>query len=163
MATTESDLKALEEDVLERLGADAGNVEADIEDAASAPDDAEPTEQGITRIAIAMAFPVIGTAIMAGGVFDGVGPRIYGAVAGLLGIALALNVGLIDGQPGLGWLHTKLVIVILLSGYHGWAIGYAKKLAAGEARIPSRKLRMIGEVPALAVILIVILAVVKPF
>lgn len=81
----------------------------------------------------------------------------------LLGIALALNVGLVDGQPGLGWLHAKLAIVFALSGFQGWAVGYSKKLAAGQGGIASRKLRMIGEVPALAVILIVILAVVKPF
>ncbi|NYT41636.1 CopD family protein [Sphingomonas sp. R-74633] len=81
----------------------------------------------------------------------------------LLGLALAANVGLFDGLPGLGWLHTKLLIVILLSGYQGWAVGYSKKLAKGQGKIASRRLRMIGELPALAVILIVILAVVKPF
>ena len=81
----------------------------------------------------------------------------------LLGIALALNVGLIDGQPGLGWLHAKLLFVFAMSGYQGWAIGYSKKLARGQGSIASRRLRLIGEVPALAVIAIVILAVVKPF
>jgi putative membrane protein len=84
-------------------------------------------------------------------------------VVWLLGIALAVNLGLFDGQPGLGWLHAKLLLVIALSGYHGWAIGYSRKLAKGVARIPSRRLRLFGEVPALAVVLIVVLAVVKPF
>lgn len=81
----------------------------------------------------------------------------------LLGLILAANVGLFDGGPGLGWLHAKLLIVFALSGYHGWAVGYSKKLARGETPLTTRGLRMIGEVPALAVILIVILAVVKPF
>lgn len=81
----------------------------------------------------------------------------------LLGLTLAANLGLFEGGAGLGWLHAKLGIVFLLSGYHGWAVGYAKKLAKGQGSIPSRTLRLIGEVPALAVILIVILAVVKPF
>lgn len=80
-----------------------------------------------------------------------------------LGIALALNIGLIDGGAGLGWLHAKLLIVFALSGYHGWAVGYSKRLAKGEAKLPTRRLKLLGEVPALAVILIVILAVVKPF
>lgn len=84
-------------------------------------------------------------------------------VVWLLGIALALNVGLIDGQPGLGWLHAKLLLVLLLSGYHGWAVGYSKKLAKGQGGIAPRRLRLIGEVPAFAVVLIVMLAVVKPF
>jgi putative membrane protein len=81
----------------------------------------------------------------------------------LLGLALAANVGLFDGLPGLGWLHAKLLIVLLLSGYQGWAIGYSKKLAKGLGNLAPRRLRMIGELPALAVILVVILAVVKPF
>jgi protoporphyrinogen IX oxidase len=81
----------------------------------------------------------------------------------LLGIALALNVGLVDGQPGLGWLHAKLTFVLLLSGYHGWAVGYARKLARGDTRATTRTLRLLGELPALAVVVIVVLAVVKPF
>ncbi len=89
MATTESDLAALEEDVLDRLTEEAGGVEADIERAAGAPEEA-PIEQPIGRIAVAMAFPVIATAIMTGGVFSGTSPRIYGAVAGVLGIGLAI-------------------------------------------------------------------------
>lgn len=84
-------------------------------------------------------------------------------VVWLIGIALAANLGLFDGQPGLGWLHAKLLLVVLLSGYHGWAVGYARKLAKGRGAIDSRRLRLIGEVPALAVVLIVVLAVVKPF
>lgn len=89
------------------------------------------------------------------------GPSI--GIVWILGLALAANVGLFDGGPGLGWLHAKLLIVFALSGYHGWALGYAKKLARGETPLATRTLRMLNEVPALAVILIVILAVVKPF
>jgi putative membrane protein len=81
----------------------------------------------------------------------------------LLGLALAANVGLFDGEPGLGWLHAKLLLVFALSGYHGWAVGYSKKLAAGQAPVPTRTLRMLNEVPALAVVLIVVLVMVKPF
>ncbi|HET9512041.1 MAG TPA: CopD family protein [Sphingomonas sp.] len=81
----------------------------------------------------------------------------------VLGLLLAANAGLFDGVPGLGWLHAKLLIVVLLSGYHGWAIGYARKLVAGHATLTGRQLRLINEVPALAAILIVVLVVVKPF
>jgi putative membrane protein len=84
-------------------------------------------------------------------------------VVWVLGLALAANLGLFDGGAGLGWLHAKLLLVVALSGYHGWAVGYARKLAAGRGGIASRNLRLIGEVPALAVVLIVVLAVVKPF
>jgi protoporphyrinogen IX oxidase len=81
----------------------------------------------------------------------------------LLGIALALNDGIADGTPGLGWLHTKILLVALLSGYHGWAVGYAKKLAAGRATLAGKALRLLNEIPSIATILIVILVIVKPF
>lgn len=80
-----------------------------------------------------------------------------------LGLMLAANLGMFDGQSGLGWLHAKIALVVLLSGYHGWAVAYAKRLARGEARMTSRSLRIVNEVPALFVIAIVILVVVRPF
>lgn len=85
------------------------------------------------------------------------------AIVWILGLSLAVNLGLLEGGAGLGWLHAKLLLVVLLSAFHGWAIGYSKKLAKGQASLSSHSLRMIGELPALAVILIVILVVVKPF
>ena len=84
-------------------------------------------------------------------------------VVWVLGIALALNLGLADGAPGLGWLHLKLLLVFLLTGHHGWTVGYAKKLAAGKPTLTGKQLRMLNEVPALAVTLIVVLVIVKPF
>jgi putative membrane protein len=84
-------------------------------------------------------------------------------VVWVLGLALALNLGLADGAPGLGWLHLKLLLVFLVTGYHGWTIGYAKKLAAGKPTLTGKQLRMLNEIPALAVTLIVVLVIVKPF
>lgn len=81
----------------------------------------------------------------------------------VLGLLLAVNMGLLETIQGLAWLHAKLFAVFLLSGYHGWAVGYSKKLAAGQATLGTRTLRMMNELPALAVVVIVILAVVKPF
>ena len=75
----------------------------------------------------------------------------------------SLNAGIADGTPGLGWLHAKIALVVLLSGYHGWAVGYARKLAAGRATLSNRALRLVNEVPAIAAVLIVILVIVKPF
>ncbi|UUL81934.1 CopD family protein [Sphingomonas qomolangmaensis] len=84
-------------------------------------------------------------------------------VVWVLGLLLAANLGLFEGETGLGWLHAKLLLVVLLSGYHGWAVGYGRKLAAGRPTLAARQLRLINEVPAIAVTLIVILAIVKPF
>ncbi|GAA0736754.1 CopD family protein [Sphingomonas japonica] len=80
-----------------------------------------------------------------------------------IGLVLAANLGLFGGGEGLGWLHAKLLLVLLLSGYHGWSVGYSKRLARGEATVANRTLRMLNEIPALGVTLIVILAVVRPF
>ena len=81
----------------------------------------------------------------------------------VLGLLLATNLGLFAGYPGLGWLHAKLALVVALSAYHGWAVGYARKLGRGDAVLPDRTLRLINEVPALATVLIVVLVIVKPF
>ena len=62
-----------------------------------------------------------------------------------------------------GWLHAKLLLVLLLTGYHGWLVGYAKKLARGERTLSGKQLRLLNEVPGVAAALIVVLAVVKPF
>lgn len=43
------------------------------------------------RLAVAVAFPVVASAIMVGGVFRGTDPRIYAAVAGLLGVGLGFG------------------------------------------------------------------------
>jgi protoporphyrinogen IX oxidase len=81
----------------------------------------------------------------------------------VLGALLAVNIGLFDGAAGLGWLHAKLLLVVILSGYHGWAVGYSKKLAAGKPTLAAKQLRMLNEVPAIIVTLIVILVIVRPF
>ena len=80
-------------------------------------------------------------------------------VVWLLGLLLAT----IGQHWGEGWLHAKLLFVLLLSGYHGWAVGYAKRLARGVMKLDGRRLRIINEVPALAAVAIVVLVFVKPF
>lgn len=83
-------------------------------------------------------------------------------VVWVLGLALAVNLGLLDGAGGLGWLHAKIALVVLLSGYHGWAVGYARKLAAGRPTLSGKTLRLLNEMPAFATIAIVILVIVRP-
>lgn len=77
-----------------------------------------------------------------------------------LGLLLAHSIG----AWSQGWFHAKLVIVLGLSAYHGWMIGYAKGLARGHQRLlTGKQLRLINEVPGLTTIAIVILVIVKPF
>ncbi|HKR91174.1 CopD family protein [Novosphingobium sp.] len=77
----------------------------------------------------------------------------------VFGVALATAAGWWTAP----WLHAKLLFVILLTAYHGWLTSYAKKLAKGERPIAGKTLRLLNEVPGLAVAVIVVLVVVKPF
>lgn len=62
-----------------------------------------------------------------------------------------------------GWLHAKITLVVLLSGYHGWLVAQTKKMARGERPLSEKRIRMIGEVPGLLLVLIVVLVYVRPF
>lgn len=77
----------------------------------------------------------------------------------ILGLILAYDIGAFSQ----GWFHAKLLVVLLLSGYHGWMMGYVKKLARGERTMTDKKLRLVNEVPGITAAIIVILVIVKPF
>jgi putative membrane protein len=62
-----------------------------------------------------------------------------------------------------GWLQAKFLIVVALSGYHGWMVGYGSKLAAGQRPASGKALRMMNEIPGIATVIIVVLVIVKPF
>lgn len=76
----------------------------------------------------------------------------------IFGLMLAFNIGWAGG-----WLHAKLLIVLALSGYHGWLAGLRKAFARGERPISEKALRLANEVPGVAIIAIVVLAIVRPF
>lgn len=76
----------------------------------------------------------------------------------VLGLMLAVNGGFFTQ----GWFHAKLLMLLLLSGYHGWAVGYCKKLKRGERPFSEKKLRLVNEIPGVLAAIIVVLAVVRP-
>ena len=80
-------------------------------------------------------------------------------VVWVLGLALAFSIN----AWGQGWLYAKLALVLGLSAYHGYLSSYAGKLANGERPLSGKQLRLLNEVPGVAVALIVILVVIKPF
>jgi len=81
----------------------------------------------------------------------------------LLVWALGLTLAYIGGHWDQTWFQLKLALVFGLSGYHGWMIGYGRKLARGERPLSGRTLRLMNEIPGAATALIVILVIVKPF
>lgn len=77
-----------------------------------------------------------------------------------------LAIVMIAANPALfsqGWFHFKLLLVIAMSGIHGFYAASAKKFAKGERPRSEKFWRIMNEGPAILVIIIVLLAVVKPF
>ena len=61
------------------------------------------------------------------------------------------------------WLHGKLLLVVLLSGVHGFLSRCVKDFAVDRNSRSQKFYRIINEVPTILMIGIVILVVVKPF
>ncbi|KAF3998622.1 CopD family protein [Glaciimonas immobilis] len=80
----------------------------------------------------------------------------------VFGAWLWLGYGIGKG-PGNGWLHAKLFLVILLIGYHHATGSMLKKFELGTNKRSHVWLRWFNEVPAILLLAIVILVVVKPF
>lgn len=68
-----------------------------------------------------------------------------------------------SGYLATGWFRVKLVALVFLFGYHFYAGKVRLDLAAGRCRLTSRQCRLLNEVPTVLLLLIVIMAVVKPF
>lgn len=62
-----------------------------------------------------------------------------------------------------GWLHAKLTLVVLLSGYHGFLGAHRRKFAAQANVKSARWWKIVNEIPAVFLLAIVVLVIVKPF
>lgn len=62
-----------------------------------------------------------------------------------------------------GWLHAKVLLVLILSGLHGVYVRRLKDFAADKNTRPAKYYRILNEVPTVLMIGIVILVIVKPF
>ncbi len=50
------------------------------------------------------------------------------------------------------WFLAKFAIVVALSGYHGWMVDYGKKLEEGVRPVSGKALRIMNEIPGIAVV-----------
>lgn len=80
-------------------------------------------------------------------------------VTWVAGLWLAWNVFQFQGA----WLHAKIVLVILLSGIHGFYSASVRRFAEDRNTRSSRFWRVWNEAPAVLLVFIIILVVVKPF
>ncbi|MDP3459122.1 MAG: CopD family protein [Hyphomonas sp.] len=62
-----------------------------------------------------------------------------------------------------GWMHTKLVLVLGISGLHGYFITLGKRVDAVTGTVQAKTLRMLNEVPFILMIGVVIMVIVRPF
>lgn len=62
-----------------------------------------------------------------------------------------------------GWFHAKLLLVLIISGIHGFYAASARKFANGERPRSEKFWRLMNEGPAIAAVAVVLLAVIKPF
>jgi protoporphyrinogen IX oxidase len=92
--------------------------------------------------------------------------RLYRYIAGpasiavwILGLWLAYELDAWS-QP---WLHGKLLLVVLMTGFHHFCGATLKKFAADRNTRTARFYRFANEVPTVLLIGIVVLVVVKPF
>ncbi|TCT05962.1 protoporphyrinogen oxidase HemJ [Aquabacter spiritensis] len=62
-----------------------------------------------------------------------------------------------------GWMHAKLLLVLGLSAFHGLQAKWLREFADDRRDRSARFFRMVNEIPALLMVGIVVLVVVKPF
>jgi putative membrane protein len=79
--------------------------------------------------------------------------------AWVLGLWLAWQ----SGAYAAGWLHAKVILVLAMSALHGMLSRWTRDFAADRNRHSQKFYRIVNEIPALLLLGIVILAVVKPF
>lgn len=79
----------------------------------------------------------------------------------LFGGMLALTPGIVGWSDG--WIYVKLSTVALLTWFHHWLGRRRKDFARAENRVPARRWRMLNEIPALALLVILVMVIVRPF
>ncbi len=76
------------------------------------------------------------------------------------------GIAMIAHNPALlsqGWLQVKLVMVLVLSAIHGMMAGWRRAFAEDRNTHSQRFFRIMNEVPTLAMIVIVVMVIVRPF
>jgi protoporphyrinogen IX oxidase len=84
------------------------------------------------------------------------------AATWILGLVLVFAFNTIDIRTA-GWLHAKLLLVVLLSGFHGAMARWRKDFAADRNTRSARFYRIANELPTVLMIAIVVLVVTRPF
>ena len=79
----------------------------------------------------------------------------------VFGIWLLLIPGIIDWSAG--WIYVKLAFAVGLSALHGFYVRWLKAFAADANTHSAKFFRYMNEVPTVAMIVIVVMVIVRPF
>jgi protoporphyrinogen IX oxidase len=79
----------------------------------------------------------------------------------LFGILLVLTPGVIDWHAG--WWHVKLLGIVLMVGLHGMFSRWRRDFLNDRNTKPARFYRIVNEVPAVLLLIIVVMVIVRPF
>ena len=75
------------------------------------------------------------------------------------GLMLWANPGLLEQ----GWMHTKLLCVVLMTGAHHAMMKWRKDFAADQNQKSTKYFRILNEIPTALMVIIIIMVVVQPF
>jgi putative membrane protein len=92
--------------------------------------------------------------------------KLFGIMTVAAIIAIAFGISMLAAAPDyllMRWLQLKLLLVFCLIAYHGACFALLQQFAADRNDRSERWYRVFNEAPALLLIAIVILVVVKPF
>ena len=92
--------------------------------------------------------------------------KLFGIMTIAAVLALGFGISMLAAAPDyllMRWLQLKLLLVLVLIGYHGGCFALLQQFAADRNAHSERWYRVFNEVPALLLIGIVILVIVKPF
>lgn len=80
-----------------------------------------------------------------------------------IGTGIALWLIYFPIAQGMGWLHAKIIFVLLMLAYHMWTKKRVKEMQAGKLDHSGVYYRWANEIPLLLTVVILILVVMKPF
>jgi putative membrane protein len=60
------------------------------------------------------------------------------------------------------WIWGKLLLVLLLSGYHGFLSAEGKRIARGQRRFSEKFWRLVSEIPFVVAIIAILLVTIEP-
>jgi transglutaminase superfamily protein len=135
----EPQLEDVERRALRHLDAEAGQVEAELDET---PGDVAPAAERLpVNELVAIALNTIAAAVMVGGVFLGVSPRIYAGLGGLFGIALAIAVMRVRNPvatlvaAAAGLFVVGLVVLLPFGVSHLFTLRHDVQQAIAQARL----------------------------